>query len=286
MESLICICGAGIMGRGIALAAAQQGISVILYDVNPGIFTSAEQDIEKELSLSLEKNRITLIEKKEIIKRIRFTGEITECRAPLIIEAIQEKIEAKSALFNQLAHLNPAETLFASNTSSLSITRIAEQTPFPERVFGLHFFNPANRMKLTEIVKTKYSRDPEIQRLRDFALQLKKTTVLCRDSPGFLVNRIARPFYLESLRLAEKKTAEPVMIDKLMESVGFPMGPFHLMDLIGHDINYAVSESVYEALGKPLRMKPSLQQEDLVKKGMLGKKTGIGFFQYHKPVSE
>src|SRR5580765_1254351 len=124
MESLICICGAGIMGRGIALAAAQQGISVILYDVNPGIFASAAKDIEKELSLSLEKNRITTIEKKEIIERIRFTGEITECQAPLIIEAIQEKIEAKSALFKKLAHINPAETLFASNTSSLSITRI------------------------------------------------------------------------------------------------------------------------------------------------------------------
>lgn len=282
MESLICICGAGVMGRGIALAAAQQGISVILFDVNPGIFSSAARNIDKELGLALEKKRITETEKKEIIDRIRFTGDIAECRAPLIIEAIQETTEAKSALFNKLALINSGDTLFASNTSSLSITRIAEQTHFPERITGLHFFNPANRMKLVEIVHTNYTKEPVIQRLKEFVIQLNKTAVLCRDTPGFIVNRVARPFYLEALRLAETGSADMVMIDKLMESAGFPMGPFHLMDLIGHDINYAVSCSVYEALGKPMRMKPSTQQEDLVKKGLLGKKTGSGFFQYTK----
>ncbi len=226
MESLIGVCGAGIMGRGIALAAAQQGISVILYDVNPGMLTTAATAIGKELDQALEKKRINETGKKEIFSRIEFTGEISDCRAPLIIEAIRENTEAKSALFNKLALINTGETLFASNTSSLSITGIAEQTGFPERVTGLHFFNPANRMKLVEIVHTKYTKDPVIQRLRDFAMQLKKTTVLCRDSPGFIVNRVARPFYLEALRLTESKIADMVTIDQLMESAGFPMGPF------------------------------------------------------------
>jgi 3-hydroxybutyryl-CoA dehydrogenase len=286
MESLICICGAGIMGRGIALAAATEGISVILYDVNPAMFSAASSAFEKELDHAIEKKRITATEKKETIGRIRPTGEIADCRAPLIIEAIQEKTEAKSALFNKLDLINTRDTLFLSNTSSLSVTRIAEQTSFPERVAGFHFFNPANRMKLIEIVKTIYTKEQVIQRLRDFATQIKKTTVLCRDSPGFIVNRVARPYYLEALRLAAAQYADIDTIDKLMESAGFPMGPFHLMDLIGHDINYAVSCSVYEALDKPLRMKPSTLQEDLVKKGLLGKKTGRGFFQHTKSANE
>jgi len=211
---------------------------------------------------------------------------LSDCQAPLIIEAIVEKTDIKSALFNDLSGINSAETIFASNTSSLSITRIAELTSFPERVTGLHFFNPANRMRLVEIIKTKYVSDAVVNQLQAFVSRLKKTAVVCLDTPGFIVNRVARPFYLEALRLTEYKKTDMSTIDRLMESAGFPMGPFHLMDLIGLDINYTVSCSVYESLGRPARMKPSVMQEDLVKQGLFGRKTGGGFFQYLKKSAE
>ncbi len=286
MESLICICGAGTMGRGIALAAATQGISVILYDLNPVVLSEAASWLVKELEQSVEKKRISPEEKENTLKHIRFSGELSACRAPLIIEAIVEKTEAKAELFIKLAGINTADTLYASNTSSLSIKGIAELTPFPERVAGLHFFNPANRMKLVEIIRTKYNTNEVVQRLQTFTIQLKKTPVICIDTPGFIVNRVARPYYLEALRLAENKSTDIAIIDRLMESAGFPIGPFHLMDLIGLDINYTVSCSVYESLGRPARLKPSGMQEVLVKQGMLGKKTGSGFFQYHKKAAE
>lgn len=286
MESLICVCGAGTMGRGIALAAASQGISVILYDLNPDIISEAAQHITKEIQQAVEKKLIRPEEKEKIFQGIRYTGQLSDCQAPLIIEAIVEKTEMKSALFNDLSEINSAETIFASNTSSLSITRIAELTSFPERVTGLHFFNPANRMRLVEIIKTKYISDAVVNHLQAFVSRLKKTAVICMDTPGFIVNRVARPFYLEALRLAQQRTADMSTIDKLMESAGFPMGPFHLMDLIGLDINYTVSCSVYESLGRPARMKPSVMQEDLVKQGLFGRKTGRGFFQYLKKAAE
>jgi 3-hydroxybutyryl-CoA dehydrogenase len=286
METVVCICGAGTMGRGITLTAAIHGIYAILYDLNPGMLSGAVSLMEKELDEEVEKKRISPVEKENILRRISFTPLIADCRAPLIIEAIIEKIEAKSSLFIELARLNGEESIFATNTSSLSVTRIAEQTSFPERIIGLHFFNPANRMKLVEIIKTKYISEEHIKRINDFALQLGKTPVICQDAPGFIVNHVARPFYLEALRLAEQKITDMATIDKLMESAGFKMGPFHLMDLIGNDINYTVSRSLYEAFGKPLRLKPSALQEANVKQGLLGKKTGRGFFQYVKPVVE
>jgi 3-hydroxybutyryl-CoA dehydrogenase len=175
MESLICVCGAGTMGRGIALPAATQRRTVILYDLNPDIVSYAAQGVAKELEQAVEKKRISPEEKEKILQGIRYSGHLSDCRAPLVIEAIVEKTEVKSALFNELADINPAETIFASNTSSLSITRIAELTSCPERVTGLHFFNPANRMKLVEIIKTKYISDAVVYQLQNFVKQLKKT---------------------------------------------------------------------------------------------------------------
>jgi 3-hydroxybutyryl-CoA dehydrogenase len=286
MERVVCICGAGTMGRGITLTIACQGIQAILYDLNPDMLSSAEASIIKELEQDLEKKRITAKEKDNILARISFTPFISGCRAPLIIEAIAEKTEAKSALFVELDRMNTKETLFATNTSSLSVTEIAGQTTFPERILGMHFFNPANRMKLLEIIKTKFVSGDLVARAKAFALQLGKTPVVCQDAPGFIVNRVARPFYLEALRLAELNITDMASIDRLMESAGFKTGPFHLMDLIGNDINYTVSASLYEALGRPARLKPSVLQEDRVQQGMLGRKTGRGFFQYTKPVAE
>jgi 3-hydroxybutyryl-CoA dehydrogenase len=286
MEKGVCICGAGTMGRGITLTTASHRINTLLYDLNPDILSHAAMLIEKELEKDLAKNRITDVEKANILRHISFSNQSTDCRAPVIIEAIIEKPEAKAALFLELAAINPDDTIFATNTSSLSVTQIAERTTFPERIIGLHFFNPANRMKLVEIIKTKYISEEMMMRMIRFAAQLGKTTVVCQDKPGFIVNHVARPYYLEALRLAEQKITDMATIDKLMESAGFKMGPFHLMDLIGNDINYAVSSSLYEALGKPLRLKPSGLQEANVDKGLLGVKTGSGFFHYAKTATE
>jgi 3-hydroxybutyryl-CoA dehydrogenase len=286
MESSVCICGAGTMGRGIALAVAAEGFPVLLYDLNKEVLDDAKKTIEKELHQAEEKKRITANDRNKILQGITFIRSVEECRAPIIIEAIQEKPEFKSDLFLELSAVNTDETIYTTNTSSLSVTAIAEKTPFPERIVGLHFFNPANRMKLVEIVKTKYNPDNIIQRTLAFARRIGKTPVICQDSPGFIVNHVARPYYLEALRLAELGISDPDTIDKLMESAGFKMGPFHLMDLIGNDINYTVSSSLYEALDRPARLKPSGLQEGMLKKGALGKKTGEGFFQYAKPAAE
>jgi 3-hydroxybutyryl-CoA dehydrogenase len=284
MEKDICICGAGTMGRGIALAAASHGIRTLLYDLNPALLSSAAGLIEKELEQDYIKKRISAVEKRNISGLISFTGSLTDCRASFIIEAIIENKEAKSGLFLELAGFHSADTVFATNTSSLSITEIADLTPFPERIIGMHFFNPANRMKLVEVIRTKMVSEQIVKRTSAFAGQLGKTAVVCQDAPGFIVNHVARPFYLEALRLAEQG-ADIFTIDILMESAGFKMGPFHLMDLIGQDINYTVSRSLYEALDRAERLKPSGLQENLVKQGLLGKKSGRGFFEYSKPAA-
>ncbi len=286
METAVCIAGAGTMGRGITLAVASHSIQAILYDLSPDIISDAAKFIEKELEQGVIKKRIHADDKENILRRILFTTSISDCRAPIIIEAVIEKIEVKAALFLELERINKKETIFASNTSSLSITEIAGQTTFRERVIGIHFFNPADRMKLVEIIRTKYNSDEIVNRAAAFVRQLKKTYVVCTDAPGFIVNHVARPFYLEALRLAEEEVADISTIDRIMESAGFKMGPFHLMDMIGNDINYTVSCSLYDSLGKPARLKPSVLQKNMVKEGNLGRKTGCGYFQYVKSERE
>jgi len=267
------------MGSGIAQSAAQHGIPVILYDLDPAKLSRAWLQIEKDLQQQVVKKRIRFDDKKEIIHRIRFTTVISECQAGIVLEAIVENMEAKVSLFTDLEKLNGFDTLFVSNSSSLSIKAIAERTAFPDRIMGMHFFNPATRMKLVEIIRTDHSNEASVQRIRDLAVLMGKTPVICKDDPGFIVNHVARPFYLEALRLAEKGIADIETIDKLVEAAGFKMGPFHLMDLIGNDINYTVSCSLYEAMGRPERLKPSPLQEAKVKQGEFGRKSGRGFFE-------
>lgn len=278
--SIICICGAGTMGSGIAQASAASGFYTILYELNNAVLEKAQTSIEKTLQSLVEKRKITGNAKEETLNNLRFTNNLHDCLGDVIIEAIIEKPEAKIALFNQLAEINHSETVFASNTSSLSITQIAKGVKNPERVIGMHFFNPATIMKLVEVVNTIYTNEHTTRIIIDLAKQLNKTPVLCKDSPGFIVNRVARPFYIESLRLAEEGLTDFGTIDLLMESTGFKMGPFKLMDLIGNDINYAVSCSVYEQLNKPDRLRPSEIQKGKVETGQLGKKTGKGYYEY------
>jgi 3-hydroxybutyryl-CoA dehydrogenase len=278
--SIICICGAGTMGSGIAQAAASSGFYAILYELNDVVLEKAKASIEKNLHSLVEKNKITAKAKEETLNNLRFTNNLHDCLGNVIIEAIIEKPEAKIALFNQLAEINHSETVFASNTSSLSITQIAKGVKNPERVIGMHFFNPATIMKLVEVVNTDLTNEQTTNIVIELAKQMNRTPVICKDSPGFIVNRVARPFYIESLRLVEEELIDLSKIDSLMESTGFKLGPFKLMDLIGNDINYAVSCSVYEQLGEPKRLKPSFIQKEKVEKGELGKKTNKGYYTY------
>ena len=278
--SIICICGAGTMGSGIAQASASSGFYTILYELNSTVLEKAQSSIEKNLQSLVEKRKITGNAKEETLNNLKFTNNLYDCLADVIIEAIIEKPEAKIALFNQLAEINHSETVFATNTSSLSITQIAKKVKNPERVIGMHFFNPATIMKLVEVVNTNYTNENTTRIIIELAKQMNKTAVVCKDSPGFIVNRVARPYYIESLRLAEENIANFSAIDSIMESTGFKMGPFKLMDMIGNDINYAVSCSVYEQMKSPERLKPSEIQKEKVNKGELGKKSGKGYYEY------
>lgn len=280
MVQAVCVCGAGTMGSGIAQTIAQAGFYTILYDLDSSVLIKAKETIEKNLEALTGKKKIAEDEKERIIQRIFFTNDIHRCLADIVIEAIVEKTEAKIALFNQLAEINHSDTVFATNTSSLPVTAIAEKVMNPRRVIGLHFFNPAPLMKLVEVVNTKHTSKEITDTVIAFAKETGKTAVVCNDSPGFIVNRVARPYYIESLRLVEENISSFERIDSLLEATGFKMGPFKLMDLIGNDINYAVSTSVYEQLNRPGRLKPSFIQEEKVEKGELGRKTGKGYYNY------
>lgn len=277
----ICVAGAGTMGSGIALSAAQNGFPVILFDTNEQVLNNARKSIADNLEVAVQKGKISVTDQQNILQRIHFTSLIGECKASLVIEAIIEKEDAKVALFNQLASINDAQTIFASNTSSLSVSGIQEKIPHPERVAGLHFFNPAQLMKLVEVVKAAQTSDQVINELVNLSHQLKKTPVVCIDAPGFIVNRVARHYYLEAMKLVESGVAGFETVDEVMEASGFKMGPFKLMDLIGMDINLAVSTSLYNAFGETKRFKPSSLQIQKVAEGNLGRKTGKGFYAYN-----
>lgn len=276
----ICVCGAGTMGSGIAQAAAQAGFFTLLYELNSAVLEKAKASIEKNLQGLVEKAKISAEERTNVLNRLQFTDDIQTCLADVFIEAIVEKPEIKISLFNQLAEINHSECVFASNTSSLSVTSIAENIQRPERVIGMHFFNPATIMKLVEVVNTPFTNKETTDTVVQLARAMGKVAVLCLDSPGFIVNRVARPYYIESLRLTEDQLATPASIDRIMEAGGFRMGPFRLMDLIGNDINYAVSCSVYEQLNNPERLKPSYIQKEKVESGHLGRKSKKGYYDY------
>ena len=267
------------MGRGIAQAIAQAGYHTILFDINADVLSLAETQIRSSLEQLVTKQKLSASEAKAVIENIQFTNSIKACRSDLVIEAALEELNTKKKLFLELAAINSEECILATNTSSLAVTDIAAMIPSPRRFAGLHFFNPATMMKLVEVVQTRFTSEEVINILRDFVLSIKKIPVLCQDAPGFIVNHVARPYYLEALRLLEQGI-EPSLIDDIMEATGFKMGPFRLMDLIGNDINYAVSVSVYNALGKPPRLEPSDAQKQLVEHNKLGRKSGVGFYPY------
>ncbi len=281
MINTICVIGAGTMGSGIALASAQSGFYTLLFDINTDVLEKAKASIQKNLLFLVDKGKISAEEKETVYTRIGFITDTNDCLADIFIEAIVEKVEAKVAIFNQLAEINHSEVIFATNTSSLSVSEIQAKVQQPQRVAGMHFFNPAPVMKLVEVVKGNQTSDVVAQTLYDLCLQMNKTPVMCKDAPGFIVNRVARHYYLEAMKLVENGIATIEDVDEIMEASGFKMGPFKLMDLIGNDVNLAVTQSLYDACNKAVRFSPSPVQIDKVSKGELGKKTGKGFYQYN-----
>ncbi len=277
----IVVCGAGTMGSGITQVAAQSGYEVVQYDLQLEMLEKSRQSINNQLGKLVQKDLLSNDSKETMLNKILFTNNLNDCVGDVIIEAIIEKLEIKTKLFQDLQSINKPTTIFATNTSSLSVKTIAQQMKYPEKLAGMHFFNPAPLMKLVEIVKVDSTDSNTIQTLMSLATTMKKVPVLCKDVPGFIVNRVARPYYLEAMHLVEKGLINNVSdIDNVMESFGFKMGPFRLMDLIGMDINYAVSNIVWQALNHPDRLKPSPIQKEKVDMGQLGRKTGSGFYQY------
>jgi dihydroflavonol-4-reductase len=285
MIETIGVCGAGTMGSGIAQTAAMAGYRTILFDVNAEMLQKGRTTIEKSLAILTEKKKLTPEQQQAILERLSFVNDLQDCVADLIIEAIVEKPDIKLDLFLRLAALNKKETILASNTSSLSLNALAGKLPHPGRFAGMHFFNPAPLMKLVEVVYTDHTQENTLQTIMQVAIQMGKIPVLCKDSPGFIVNHVARPYYLEALRMVEQGLSDAATIDTLLEASGFRMGPFRLMDLIGNDINFAVSGSVYEAMGRPERLKPSVLQGQKVSAGELGRKTGKGWYTYDSNAS-
>ncbi|AWO01440.1 3-hydroxybutyryl-CoA dehydrogenase [Chitinophaga alhagiae] len=276
----IAVCGAGTMGAGIAQVAAAAGYRTLLFDADAAALEKGLTMVRQNLQQGVTKGKLSPGKMEATLERLQTVTAVEACVADVVIEAIVEQVPAKTALFNSLARVNNTGTIFATNTSSLSVSAIAAGIPHPERVAGMHFFNPAHLMQLVEIVRGQQTANTAFDILFHLAKAMGKTPVSVKDSPGFIVNRVARHYYLEAMQVAAAGVADIAVIDRLLEAAGFRMGPFALMDLIGNDVNYAVTTSLYEAFNRAPRFKPGPMQADKVANGELGRKTGKGFYNY------
>lgn len=277
------ITGSGTMGRGISICCALSGYNTIIYDITDEILAASRTLIEKELSKSASKNKITAQQKNDALSLLNFTSDFSELKkCQFVIEAAPEDINLKQEIFEKLNDTCSDETIFATNTSSFSVTMISTFVKNnPSRVAGMHFFNPANIMKLVEVIKGKFTSDSAISDINDLCVKLGKVPVSAKDTPAFIVNRIARPFYGEALRILGEGTADVSAIDLVLKNCGgFAMGPFELMDLIGIDINFSVTKSVFDAFFFDSKYRPSFIQKQMVDANLLGRKTGKGFYEY------
>ncbi|MBX2967745.1 MAG: 3-hydroxybutyryl-CoA dehydrogenase [Cyclobacteriaceae bacterium] len=276
------IAGAGTMGQGIAQVCTTAGYQVVLYDVAETQLGQAKNLIQKSLQVAVEKGKLKADESDQVLSRIQFQSDVNQLKADLIIEAALEKLDIKKELFTRLEAINSESCILTTNTSSIPVTQIASALKHPQRFAGLHFFNPAPIMKLVEIISGVNTNAETIDTLKVLCEKLGKTGVLAKDSPGFIVNRVARHYYVEALKLLEENVTDILTIDALMKTSGFKMGPFELMDLIGVDTNFSVTTSIYHAFHQDGKFRPSLIQQQKVDAGHHGRKSGKGFYDYSK----
>ena len=280
----VSIIGSGTMGSGIAQVAATSGCIVKLFDLNQGALDKSKNALEITLIKLVEKEKIDLTEKSRIQNNIFYVNTLKDLSdSDLVIEAIVENLEVKRKVFSELETLVSENTILASNTSSLSIASIAASCQKPERVIGIHFFNPAPLMQLVEVIPAVQTSEEVLRKSVQIISDWKKVVAVAKDTPGFIVNRVARPFYSESLRIYDEGVADFATIDWALKTIGgFRMGPFELMDMIGHDVNYVVTETVFTAFYFDPKFKPSFTQKRLLEAGFLGRKSGRGFYNYNQ----
>lgn len=282
------IIGSGAMGSGIAQVLASAGHQVVIFDTNPTALNKAQSSLKSNFDKLVEKGKLTTDKAQECLANIQFIENLAGLKdTHLIIEAIVEDLAVKQGLFRNIEAVVSEDCILATNTSSLSIASIAASCAHPERVLGIHFFNPAPIMALVEIIPAVQTRVGLAEEVKAWVSSWGKLPVITKDTPGFIVNRVARPFYSEAIRIYEEGMADCATIDAAMINVaGFKMGPFTLMDFIGHDVNYRVTESVFNSFFYDPRFKPSLSQKRLFEAGYFGKKTGRGFYDYAAGVEQ
>ena len=274
------VIGAGTMGQGIAQISALAGYKTILFDIEESALAKAVKAIEVNLDKGIEKGKVTESQKKEALSNLSQCSDLAEVKADFIIEAIVERLDVKQQLFAELERINSSGTILASNTSSIPITQIGAKLEHSGRFVGMHFFNPAHIMKLVEVISGASTDENTALITKALAEKLNKTAVMAQDSPGFIVNRVARHFYVEGLKVLEEGVAKVSAIDKLMQSSGFKMGPFQLMDLIGVDTNFSVTTSMFNSFHQDSKFRPSRIQQQKVDAGHHGRKSGKGFYDY------
>lgn len=276
----IAVVGAGTMGQGIAQICAMAGFKVILFDVRAENLTIAVEKIANNLLKGVELGKVSKDLKEQALNHIQTVTELKEVKADIAIEAIVEQLNVKQALFQSLEKINNSTCILASNTSSIPITQIAAALQRPENFVGMHFFNPAHIMKLVEIISGAATSPEVVKTVYGLAQKLGKKPVVAKDAPGFIVNRVARHYYVESLKVLEEGVSDVSGIDKLLEASGFKMGPFRLMDLIGVDTNFSVTSSMFNAFHQDSKFRPSRIQQQKVDAGHHGRKSGKGFYSY------